>query len=483
MTHRNRAKYRPFMLLAALATLGLPGLAHATTIAVNTTADPGASGSCALRDAITAANTKTATNGCPAGSGADTINFSVSGFITLTSFLPAVTGNLTIDGSGQKIVIDGASLYGVLVVGSLDTSTPVNTLNLNDVTIADGNAQWGGGIWVETTGTLVVTNSTFYHNTATEGGGAINIDGLGTIENCTFFENTETGSTFDNFLGGGAVRNSERTATTTPTTILNSTFEDNSAPSGDGGAIDNTEDHPFHVTNSILAGSPSGNNCSGTVTDGGYNISDDAFCGFSSTSAANGDTIGDSVADANIALDSSGLADNGGLTKTIALESGSYAIDAVPLASCPLATDQRGFPRPDESGETACDIGAYESGPSGSSALSVTIEIKPPATPPVPINLGAGGVIPVAILSTATFDATQVNPSTISLSGSTVDLRGNFRPQCSVKDVNGDGLPDLLCQVAVSGTSLTPSSTIATLSAETDGGQTIQGQEAIRIVP
>ncbi len=39
MTHRNRAKYRLFMLLAALATLGLPGLAHATAIAVNTTAE------------------------------------------------------------------------------------------------------------------------------------------------------------------------------------------------------------------------------------------------------------------------------------------------------------------------------------------------------------------------------------------------------------------------------------------------------------
>jgi hypothetical protein len=41
---------------------------------------------------------------------------------------------------------------------------------------------------------------------------------------------------------------------------------------------------------------------------------------------------------------------------------GSPAIDAISAISCTLATDQRGMPRPVEltSGETPCDIGAFE---------------------------------------------------------------------------------------------------------------------------
>jgi len=57
----------------------------------------------ALRDAITAVNTKVAVNGCPADT--DTITFSVSSTITLRSGLPAIanaaTASLTIAGSGR----------------------------------------------------------------------------------------------------------------------------------------------------------------------------------------------------------------------------------------------------------------------------------------------------------------------------------------------------------------------------------------------
>jgi hypothetical protein len=60
------------------------------TITVNSLADPGKPGICALRDAITAANTMTATNGCSAGNGNDTIKFSVTGTILLASTLPEV---------------------------------------------------------------------------------------------------------------------------------------------------------------------------------------------------------------------------------------------------------------------------------------------------------------------------------------------------------------------------------------------------------
>ena len=48
--------------------------AHAATITVNTTADELATdGNCSLREALQAANTDTAIDGCAKGSGADTV--------------------------------------------------------------------------------------------------------------------------------------------------------------------------------------------------------------------------------------------------------------------------------------------------------------------------------------------------------------------------------------------------------------------------
>jgi len=58
-------------------------------------------------------------------------------------------------------------------------------------------------------------------------------------------------------------------------------------------------------------------------------------------------------------LDPAGLQNNGGPTQTIALEPNSEAVDFIPVGSCAVTTDQRGFPRPD-AGEVFCDVGAYE---------------------------------------------------------------------------------------------------------------------------
>jgi hypothetical protein len=68
---------------------------------------------------------------------------------------------------------------------------------------------------------------------------------------------------------------------------LADTFSGNSAPQG--GGIWN--DGAMRVTNSILANSTSGGNCSGPMTDGGYNISDDDTCSFTGTNVTNGQTI------------------------------------------------------------------------------------------------------------------------------------------------------------------------------------------------
>jgi CSLREA domain-containing protein len=76
---------------------------QATTITVDTVADTSGGAMCSLRDAITAANTDAVAGGCVAGDpGADTIQISVSGTISLIDFLPAVTGDLDIQGPGGK---------------------------------------------------------------------------------------------------------------------------------------------------------------------------------------------------------------------------------------------------------------------------------------------------------------------------------------------------------------------------------------------
>ena len=67
-------RIRPYRVVAVLAlVLGAASGAQSTTIAVNSPADSLAiDGNCTLREAIIAANTDTAVDACPAGSGADT---------------------------------------------------------------------------------------------------------------------------------------------------------------------------------------------------------------------------------------------------------------------------------------------------------------------------------------------------------------------------------------------------------------------------
>ncbi|MFZ0887459.1 MAG: choice-of-anchor Q domain-containing protein [Candidatus Binataceae bacterium] len=349
-----------------------PAPKAAGAITVNTTDDPGTATECSLRGAIENANSQSTNpdNNCIAGTGTDTIEFTVGGAIALGSSLPAIQNDLTIDGSGQTVTADGDNLYGVLLVNS------GATLDLENLTIAHGNAPYGGG--VENDGTLTVTNVTFSANSAQWGGGIFNdIFGTLTVADSTFSGNqaqygaggiynagsytsgmpTITNSTFSGNSAqyGGAVFSDVFSFLT----VTNATFSGNAAQYYGGNIYSNTGTHggSLTVTNSILANAGSGGNCHGKVIDGGYNISDDGSCGFASSKGANGDTIGDGV-DPILAL--AGLYNNGGPTETIALESTSPAIDAVPIAGCP-ATDQRGARRPDPSGSSsACDIGAFE---------------------------------------------------------------------------------------------------------------------------
>ena len=374
----------PVALIATIA-LATASAARAATITVNSTADPGAPGICALRDAITAANAKAPTNGCAAGTGTDTIKFSVIGKITLRATLPAIAGNLTIIGptTSPGITIDGNSSYTIMVVNSgaaltLQFLTLVNAIGCASA-FCGPNTTAGGAIY--NNGTLTVTNSTFIGNSTDDigGGGAISSSGSGTL---TVTNSTFVGNSVDSGRGGAIF-------CATTALVTNSTFSENSAPSLGGGAIAG----PCRVKGSILTASTGGNCSIRTVhpTDIGYNISDDTSCGFTGT-GARGQKLGDGV---NPLLDLRGLRDNGGPTETIAQQAGSPAIDAIPYASCTdqampahrVNTDQRGQPRPDpEDGASGtCDIGAYEFQqsvlPTPTKKPTATPTKKPTATP------------------------------------------------------------------------------------------------------
>jgi hypothetical protein len=107
----------------------------------------------------------------------------------------------------------------------------------------------------------------------------------------------------------------------------------------------------------------------------------------------------------------------------------------------------------------------------------VQIDIKP-GEDPAAINPGSKGVIPVAILSTPTFDATTVDPKSVMFGPN-----GAIPVHTSIEDVNGDGIPDLIFQFNTIQTGIAAGNTQACLTGKTTSGLNIVGCDTIQIVP
>jgi hypothetical protein len=107
--------------------------------------------------------------------------------------------------------------------------------------------------------------------------------------------------------------------------------------------------------------------------------------------------------------------------------------------------------------------------------LPISIDIKP-GTFPNRINPRSKGKITVAILSTDTFDATTVDPSTV-LFGVTGDEVAPF--QSVLADVDGDGKLDLLLHFTTQGTGITCGTDSASLTGSTFSGQNFEGADSI----
>jgi CSLREA domain-containing protein len=354
--------------LTALALLVVATQTSAAMFTVNSTADTddlvcNAAPDCTLREAINAAN---------AAPGPDTIDFSVSGTITLGSTLPNVTdttGLTTIDGAGQSITVSGNNSVRVMIV-DLGAS-----LDLRNLTIANGLANvsgdnFGGGIL--NNGTLTMTTSTLTNNFAVFGGGIFNTGTL-TLTSSTVSrtvalplitpvgDSAAFGGGIDNRAiamltnstvsvlaaaneGGGILNQGTLNLTNSTVSgnsgvntgggidnlagtlsLANSTVSGNSAAFGAGGGIVNYPAAVATVKNTIVANSTSGGDCSGTITSLGHNLSSDNSCGLDSDGANPDTTDGDWI---NTDPVLGALANNGGPTDTHALLTGSPAIPA-----------------------------------------------------------------------------------------------------------------------------------------------------------
>jgi hypothetical protein len=123
----------------------------------------------------------------------------------------------------------------------------------------------------------------------------------------------------------------------------------------------------------------------------------------------------------------------------------------------------------------------YYAGSAGKCKVrTVDIDIKP-GSYPNSINLGSNGNVPVAIFSTEDFDATTVDPSTITLAGAEVRIRGKGDPSRYFQDVDGDGLLDVLVHVDTQ-TFVPATDAEAILEGETFDGKKIRGVDSINIV-
>ncbi len=426
-------------LLLAMAASIAPAAHAASTISVTTTADESDAGSCgtftdnpgpdgvwSLREAICATNNV---------AGADTINITATGTISLTSILPTIQDSLTIIGPGaSSLTVSGENRWRVFHVWM-----GCETFSFQNMTIANGKADFGAGIRINGALAVSVNQVTFSGNVGTNSGSA--------IYNASGNSLTVTKSTFVNNVGfGGAVSNDG------PSTLIvaDSTFSGNNHSGYSAGSIAQISTGSTFLTNATISASDEGSavyvsagtltlqnsiianslgsSCEvagGTMTNGGNNIDLGTSCGFDSTSG--------SMSNTDPKLGS--LGDNGGATQTMALLANSPAVNAGNATVCAAAVgsptfgaggvDGRGLPR--RSG--VCDTGAFEAQPAslrvvaGSSPQNALVN----TAFPLPLNAHAADANSNALAGVVvTYAAPASGPSAnLSATTATSNTNGN----------------------------------------------------------
>lgn len=113
--------------------------------------------------------------------------------------------------------------------------------------------------------------------------------------------------------------------------------------------------------------------------------------------------------------------------------------------------------------------------------ITVTIDIKPGSNPNSINCKNQNGVIPVAILTTTSFDAQTVDASTVRF-GQTGTEASETHNKGHIEDADGDGDLDMVLHFRFGDTGIQCGDTQAILSRQTTDGKQITGSDAIQTV-
>ncbi|MGB0120201.1 MAG: choice-of-anchor Q domain-containing protein [Solirubrobacterales bacterium] len=346
-------------------------VAGAATISVTTVNDElgGNPAACSLREAISSANTNSATGGCTAGLGADVIQLPAGEYkivrpgggedLNSTGDFD-ITGSesVTIEPSGpsEKVRVDGNGLDRVF--DQLGTST----LQIKNLTVTGGQTpviEDGGGVRNGGAGTLTLDGVTVSDNQATVSGGGLAVYAGVTIVNSTITDNRSAGD------GGGIYAAGGTALTVRSSTITGNEADFDANESGNGGGFNEAMATSVNFYNVINAGNLDGSSLPANQWPDCYSTSTSYFPRYviqSQPFSVGSCLVGFNPPGQNQVTDPmlGPLQDNGGQTQTHALLAGSPAIGAgadgtVPGDACP-ALDQTGRDRP----VGACDIGAVQ---------------------------------------------------------------------------------------------------------------------------
>jgi hypothetical protein len=293
-------------------------------------------------------------------------------------------GVVTISQSGGATVITSSSSDALTVENlAITGSFAVGVFSDEGAIVASGVSVAGAtdeGIWAHGS-TVSLTDSEVLNstNTGVESFGDISLVRSTVAGNGRYGIDTNThgdASLVDSTVSGNAQDSTFDGINAVSVTLVYSTVVQNGTAAISDVNIRASADLTSFGSVVALKGATANCSIQGTTTSNGYNLSDDASCGFTGT--------GDRQGAANDPM-LAALADNGGGTQTRSPLTGSPLLDAIPTASCQadgaagVTTDQRGITRPQ--GAT-CDIGAVE------------IEVVPlaPVIPPAP------GVPPVPVV-------------------------------------------------------------------------------------
>ncbi|MEZ0273989.1 MAG: choice-of-anchor Q domain-containing protein, partial [Roseimicrobium sp.] len=285
--------------------------------------------------------------------------------LNLVNFAPALNGQtitlgseIAVDDAGGVTVDSGNLAAGVAIDGGPGTNrifhvASGSSLSLRRLTLTGGNGAGatasGHGGAVYNDGTLELLRCTLAANTANDDGGAILNNGTATLAHCTLSGNRAEGE------GGGLHNQADATLT-------HCTLKGNSGAGGGGGI----QNHSSVILDRCIV---FGNSTNGGTGWDIYNHVSPASLTLVGTTLAqdvdnNGDLDGSGVldpADPNLAP----LGNNGGPTKTHALQGGSAARDAGTGSA--VTSDQRGLLIVGDA-----DLGAYEVQSGGVFVLATT---------------------------------------------------------------------------------------------------------------